>query len=212
MTLLQVLGSAILGGSFTAIGLTIAGYLARAQLAHWLNKDIERVKSDYQKELEADKASFQRELEAYKVSLIAQAERVKAEQDIKRTAALKILEMEFATLQLLHRETLGLGVELASAARKAKQYRSAAQFEKLSNRCVSLGDAVYSIAIFLTPEEQALLDRYEDAVLAVLLPFCEPGRDEAKEEFYPARDELYSAERSVEVWISEKLKSLRRLD
>ncbi|MBB4219396.1 hypothetical protein [Variovorax guangxiensis] len=212
MMFLQFFGSAILGGSLTAVGLAIAGYLGRAQLAHWLNKDIERVKSNYQKELEAEKAQFQQDLEAYKVSLIAQAERAKAAQEVKRTSALKILEMEFETLRQLHRATLGYGIAVSTAAAFLKQYRSQPQFNELHTRYKELEAAIYSIAIFLTPAELAILRRYDTAIVRVF-PYCVPEEDPiGNEELNPLRKEMLEAEIAVDAWIAGRLKNLRSLD
>jgi len=88
-------------GAVLLIG--VAGYLGRAQLSHWLNKDLEAVKAAHQSdlekakarfisELEKDKAASQRELEAYKVSLIASAEKIRAVQDLQKTMAIKVAE------------------------------------------------------------------------------------------------------------------------
>jgi len=209
----EFLGSAVLGGSLAAIGLAVAGYLARAQLAHWLNQDLERVKASYQKELEADKALFQRELEAYKVSLIAEAERAKAVQEVKRASALTILEMEFATLRQLHAATLGLGVAISGAAQKLKQYRTTEQFDEVHARYKALGDAIYAIAIFTSPDEHAMLRRYEVALTRVLFPHCTTHAEAVNEEEYaPLRREMFTAELAVDEWIAGKLRDLRKLD
>lgn len=70
--------------------ISIAAYLGRSQISHWLQKD-----------LEAEKAKFQRELEAYKVSLIAQTEKIRAVQDVQKSMALKVAEKKLATFGAL---------------------------------------------------------------------------------------------------------------
>lgn len=53
-------------------------------------------------------AALHRELEAYKVSLIAETERIKAEQDVKKSLALKIAEKRFLAIAALLDAHLGL--------------------------------------------------------------------------------------------------------
>lgn len=101
------------GGTLSALLLGIAAMLGKSQLAHWLNKDIEAIKSQHQKALEADKAKYARELETYRTSLIAQAEAIKASQDVKKAMAVKIAEMKFDAVQKLHEAAGGMGVMLA---------------------------------------------------------------------------------------------------
>jgi hypothetical protein len=71
--------------------LTLAGYLGRAHLAHWLNRDLEAVK-----------AKHQRELEQYKTSLVVEVERMKASNDVHKALAIKIAEKRFAAIDELH--------------------------------------------------------------------------------------------------------------
>lgn len=101
------------GGGVSALLLGIAAILGKSQLAHWLNKDIEAIKSQHQQALETDKAKYARELEAYRASLIAQAEAIKASQDVKKAMAVKIAEMKFDAVQKLHEAAGGMGVMLA---------------------------------------------------------------------------------------------------
>lgn len=87
--------SAVLGG---------AAFLFRTQISHWLNKDLERTK-----------AGFQRELEAYKVSLIAESERAKARQEVKKAAALMVAEKRFAAINRLHQAVEGFAAKMMHA-------------------------------------------------------------------------------------------------
>lgn len=144
------------GGGVSALLLGIAAILGKSQLAHWLNQDIEKIKSQHQKALEADKAKYARELETYRTSLIAQAEAIKASQDVKKAMAVKIAEMKFDAVQKLHEAAGGMGVMLAmveayrkigfpsdygeiavlggslhGAATKGKPFLSAVHYEKL---------------------------------------------------------------------------------
>ncbi|RCW65186.1 hypothetical protein [Pseudorhodoferax soli] len=89
-------------GAMAAALVGIAGYMGRAQLAHWLNRDLEQVKADHQHELAQRRAQYERELEAYRTSLIAQVESVKAGQEVKKSLALLVAQKRFAALDKLH--------------------------------------------------------------------------------------------------------------
>ena len=64
--------------------LSAAAFFLKAQIGHWLNKDLEATKNVYQQQLEA-----------YKVSLIAESERAKAVQSVKTAGALKLIDHKF---------------------------------------------------------------------------------------------------------------------
>lgn len=83
-------GASIVGG---------LGYLFRARLAHWLNKDLEAVK-----------AKHQRDLEQYKTQLVVEVERMKASNDVHKALALKIAEKRFAAIDELHRAFCGVSL------------------------------------------------------------------------------------------------------
>lgn len=104
-----------LGSSAVTLALIgIAGYLGRSQLSHWLNKDLESIK-----------AQHQRDLEAYKTSLIAQAEAVKAAQDVRKLLAVKVAEKRFALLDKIHTITSQYfefaGASVGASGRRPKE-------------------------------------------------------------------------------------------
>lgn len=98
----------------TSTLLALAIWLFKTQIAHWLNKDIEGIKSQHQRELEANKATYQRELEAYRTSLIAQAEAVKANQDVRKVIAVRVAQRQCYAVERLHAAYWGFGLELES--------------------------------------------------------------------------------------------------
>ncbi len=79
------------GGGLSAVLLGAAAFLGKSHLTHWLNKDIERIKTQHQ-----------RELEAYKVSLISSVERTKASQDVQKSMAMLVAEKKFHALDRLN--------------------------------------------------------------------------------------------------------------
>ncbi|QNI03389.1 hypothetical protein HXW73_10850 [Halomonas sp. SH5A2] len=78
------------------------GYYYREKLKQVLSRsmlsEIETLKKDLNKELAEHSAQLQRDIETYKVSLIAEAERVKATQDVKKSLALRMAERKFNAL------------------------------------------------------------------------------------------------------------------
>ena len=102
---LEVLGT---GAVVTAM-LGIVAVMSRSQLAHWLNKDIERIKADLQRDLESEKARHQQALESYRVSLIAEAERSKASQAVLTAVAVKFSEDQFTAMNAINGAYADLG-------------------------------------------------------------------------------------------------------
>ncbi len=103
-----------------AVLLAVGAFLGRSHLAHWLTRDIEAVKAEHQQALEDKKAQLQQELEAYRTTLIAQAEAVKASQDVKKTLAVKVVEMKFEEIRKLFDAMAGMGkmVNMIEASRQ----------------------------------------------------------------------------------------------
>jgi hypothetical protein len=148
----------ILGSSAgAAAALAIAGYLGRAKLSHWLNKDLEEVK-----------ARHQRELEAYRTSLIAEAERTKAEQAVKTAKALRIADKEFVAVERLH---LALVPYAAAAMVYLEHFNSAtreADWIKLNDVMREFTDAERHASIFLTGDDRKIFFDLQDAFSTVV--------------------------------------------
>ena len=81
------------------------GFLCREKVKQVLKRtllgDIETIKHDFAKELAEHSAQLQREMEAYKVSLIAESERAKAAQEVKKSLALRMADRRFSALAAL---------------------------------------------------------------------------------------------------------------
>ena len=118
------LWAGLAGGGLSALLLSIAAVLGKSQLAHWLNKDIERIKAAYQAEMAEKQAQYQMSLEAYRTTLIAQAEATKASQEVKKVMAVKMAELKFETIKELRSvcNQIGMLLSYAEAARRISRH------------------------------------------------------------------------------------------
>ncbi|WP_157755089.1 hypothetical protein [Variovorax boronicumulans] len=155
--------SVIASSAGTTLLLGVVGWLCRGQISHWLNKD-----------LEAAKAKHQQELEAYKVSLIAATERSKANQELKKTGALRVLDMKFGAMTALHKASLGLYAEVMTAAEAHAGSKGMEGFRHLAARREALRDAILGASVFLDHEQIAVLYRYRTLV-GNAVDFCLPN-------------------------------------
>jgi hypothetical protein len=108
------LGEILSSAAVVVVLIAIAAHLGKSQIAQWLNKDIEKLKADFQKELEGKKASYQRELELYKVSLIAESERARALQSVRTAVAVKFSEHQFTALSAINAAYANFGQQTLS--------------------------------------------------------------------------------------------------
>jgi hypothetical protein len=96
----------------------IASYFFREKIKQLLNRsltiEIENLKKELNKELAEQAAQHQRDLEAYKVTLIAQAEQIKAAQEIKKSLALRIAERKFTAISTLLDAYTGIEVQIGA--------------------------------------------------------------------------------------------------
>lgn len=155
--ILSVVAGSAGGGALVLI----AGYLGKAQLSHWLTKD-----------LEALKAQHQRDLEAYKISLIAEAERAKASQEVRKAMAVKIAEKKFAALDVLHRALDPQAMQLLSLIQLAPtldRLDVAQRSGKLAERCGEFSAAARMAAPFLPIEEAKFLSDYASSIAQILV-------------------------------------------
>lgn len=136
--ILSMLGS----GAVAAALLGVAGYLGRAQLAHWLNRDIEAIK-----------ARHSRDLEAYKVGLIAEAERTKATQEIRKAIALLMAEKKYNALNGLHRAAMQLGPEALSLLWAMSPAKNTAGLARMEQRMSEYRQAVREAGLFFEGDE-----------------------------------------------------------
>ncbi|MBC7601337.1 MAG: hypothetical protein H7255_01585 [Ramlibacter sp.] len=147
----------------SSAGTALLAFLFKSQIAHWLNKDLERTK-----------AVYQRELEAYKVSLIADSERVKALQDLRKSGALRIVEKKFSAIDAMHRASAGAASEIIAIAMTPTQNKVGAHFEQARARIAAINTASVQLQVFCKPEQSLAMAHYH-VVLSEFLDFCIPG-------------------------------------
>ena len=96
----------------------ITSFFLREKIKQVLNRsmtiEIENRKKDLNKELAEQAAMHQRELEAYKVTLIAQAEQIRAAQEIKKSLALRIAERKFTAISTLLDAYTGIEIQIGA--------------------------------------------------------------------------------------------------
>lgn len=150
---LNMLGESVVVGAL----LTGAAFLFRSQITQFLNKDIERLKHQHQLQLEA-----------YKVSLIAEVEKTKAQQDIKKQAALKVIEKKFNAFNNLHEASLGNAVDFSVAAGITDPVQNLKARQECLARAEKLRSAIHSAEIFLELEEKRTLLELQSAMASFL--------------------------------------------
>ncbi|OGB10225.1 MAG: hypothetical protein A3E23_14075 [Burkholderiales bacterium RIFCSPHIGHO2_12_FULL_65_48] len=154
--ILSVVAGSAGGGALVLI----AGYLGKAQLSHWLTKD-----------LEALKAKHQRDLEAYKISLIAEAERAKASQEVRKAMAVKIAEKKFAALDALHKVLDPQAVQVLSLLRVEStldRSERMGRIKELSDKSAELSVAARMAAPFMSIEDLKVLSEYASSISYLL--------------------------------------------
>ncbi|MDM0007872.1 hypothetical protein QTI51_24725 [Variovorax sp. J22G73] len=157
MSFLDFVMTSLASGAVSAVLLGAAAFMFKAQLGHWLNKDIERIK-----------ASHQRDLESYKVSLIAETEKTKASQEVSKAMAVLMVEKKFAALNRLH-----LAVELQASnvlgllSIHTGEKRSA-DIQAMNISVKELMGAFRNASIYFTSEEMECFYRLANKVQGAL--------------------------------------------
>lgn len=159
----------IFSGAISGVILLIAGFLGRSQISHFLNKDLEKVKSKFQNELEASKSKYQIELENYKASLIAETEKTKASQSVKTSVALKFSEHQFNAVNSINLAYADLGNQATCIYRMyldqsylnpVWQISTKEQQEEFQRRSKALTSAIFSASLFMKETDVEELHEY----------------------------------------------------
>lgn len=164
----EFIWAGLAGGGISALLLAVAAALGKSQLAHWLNKDIEEIKSRHQSDLADKRAQYERELENYRASLIGAAEATKASQEVRKTVALLVAQKEFEAINALHMATTGL-VTLAYAVwRSVEDDFPNQQLPELTQRIEDLGSTMHQAVFFLnTPTQKSTLQAYNSMLFDI---------------------------------------------
>lgn len=188
-------------GSATFIGLLILIFQERIRrfFEKGMLEDLERVKN-----------ANQRELEAYKVSLIADAERYKATQDVKKSAALRVVEKRFNALDILHRSTLGnVSRFFSTLTVRVDEEAFAKERKNLYTRIDELRDAMHGADIFLKREQRGLVRTYLQQLVNIAGACSEPVPE--KEKLTEMQDVALMAEIDVDNMLEEEVTSMMNL-
>lgn len=180
----QILLEALPAGVISTSCFAIAAFLGRNNIKHWLNRDLEQLRANFQKELESIKAGHQRELEAYKISLIAEAEKTKAEQGVRSAVALKFSEQQFTAVNEVSNAYADLGQKAISLYQKYSNldhqitqvglsFDVAKEMIEISeeefNRCSQeLTAAIFSVKLFMEEGDVDLLHNYDALLTGVV--------------------------------------------
>ncbi|TQL83094.1 hypothetical protein [Delftia sp. HK171] len=219
-------GEVLSTGVISGILLTVAAYLGRVQITNLLNRDIERVKIDLLHQLEAAKAKHQRELELYKVALIADVERTKARQDLKKSAGMRIIDLEMSAIIETYHALKGVSVEMLITL-KQKNYEKmfsanevAANLFKeefLKSRAAAnehvfkLRSAFNLIEIFLTTEQKKIFVAYIDSLNVIQAILGLPDRYLTDDEIDAFSEDVFSKERDLVNMIKVAMNSAREM-
>ncbi len=166
--------SVFINSAVTAALLCAAAWLGRSQIAHWLNKDLESVKAKHQSDLAEANAGYQRGLEAYKVSLIAEAERVKASQDVRKAMAIKIAEKRFNSIDRLHKAFLATNLGKVAAIAELAAIVNVLNEEKFKKTTSEIIDGIFEISAassdacqVLSPVEREAFTQYVQELINI---------------------------------------------
>lgn len=208
---IEWLGDTLAKGAVVTALLALGGWLSKQQISAWLTKDLERLKSAHIQQLEAKKAEYQRDLESYRVSLIAAAERSKAEAEIKKAAALFIVEKKFRAFDRLHAATLGMASDFIAAA-QMEQDEKTHLAKGLLERNEELRSAAHTAEIFLTHEQKLCLARYRSLLVDFQVDHCSAGSETLPEDQTDALgDPLLLLELEVDRMLYEQVRSMAEM-
>ncbi|RYF02361.1 MAG: hypothetical protein EOO32_00115 [Comamonadaceae bacterium] len=151
---IEFLLSVIASSAGTAALLSGAALLFRKQISHWLSKDLERLKNQYAKDLEA-----------YRVSLIAETERIKAHQEVKKAGALLVIERKYKALMELHDSVEGVAADLFSTASMKGVAKTTRYADATQERLKRIANAHSAARPFLTDAESVALTSLKKSVV-----------------------------------------------
>ncbi len=163
-------------GGFLALLVALLGFVFREKwkqiLAKSMAADIERLKADLAREhaehsanlaprLEAAKYDFQEKLEAYKVSLIAETERIKAQNELRKSFAMRLTEVEFERLIELESSLASIYSLVLGRAKALTKDKNVQHMVDVNKRLGELDLAMDKAEMFMPLEDRReMLDFY----------------------------------------------------
>lgn len=165
----------------TPIMLALGGMLTffyreklKSMFAKSIAFDVEKLKSDLAREAANHSAALQREHEAYKVSLIAESERIKASQDVRKSIAMKVAELRFTAIAALYEAHAGIASEFGALVltQRSAEVIAVSHFlerRKLAiDRLAKCATALNAAAAFMTLSLRAKVLAVQTAAQSVL--------------------------------------------
>lgn len=178
-------------GGLIAVLVVTLGFIFREKwkqiLQRSLAEDLEMLKSELAKsqaehaasltpQLEQIKHDFQQKLEAYKVSLIAETEAVKAKGELRKSIALRYVEIEFERLVALEHVMAPITSELLGLASIDVNYKSIEDTNQALEQFRALRTATNEAEMFMSPEDVVLINEFHRQLIDITKKYVGHGK------------------------------------
>ena len=225
MTIIEFLDWVVRAGGVVALLVGALGYMFREKwkqiLKRSLAEDLERLKSELSKsqaehaaslapQLELIKHDFQQKLEAYKVTLIAETEAIKAKGDLRKSIALRYVEIEFERLVALEHAVAPISSNVLSVATIDIAHKSEQHISRIKEQVKTLVQTYDEAGMFLTSEDTQLLLCLRRRINAIAFEYVGPTKPSITLEDALAK-ELIDASAKALVMLRMRIQSLGKL-
>lgn len=139
----------------------------KQRLAHSVALELEKERAELALDQLKYSSKLQREMEAYRVSLIAEGERIRAQQQIRTSVALRIAEMRYTALSDINKAMASLHYDvtmLLDSPQDGSETRYREQWAKKAQEIVDVRALKDESASFLSP---AMLERCAELTRSV---------------------------------------------
>ena len=185
-----------------------------------LAEDLERLKSELVKsqaehaasltpQLEQIKHDFQQKLEAYKVTLIAETEAVKAKSELRKSIALRYVEIEFERLVALEHATAPIASNVFSLATLDPLQKSEEHVVRINAQVQAMVSAYDEACMFLKMEDMQSLLSFRKQVIVVTAQHIGPLKPIINTE--DEKKVLMQSAAQVLIMLRERIHSLGKL-
>jgi len=203
------------GGSLSAVLILALGFICKSQLAHWLNKDIEKIK-----------ASHAKQMESFRTSLLIEVERTKAKQELKKSAGMRMVDLEVSVLIDAFRSLMGTSVDMLSMLRGhidrdySKLTKDVADFYKnahLEDRrranelMLKFRSAANQVEFFVTIEQRLAFIEYAGVMQQIIKLLANEDVKLSDSEFDDLSALTFDKDRKLVLVIKEAMNSVREL-
>jgi hypothetical protein len=185
------------GGGLSAGLLAVAAVLGKSQLAHWLNKDIERIKSQHQIDLEA-----------YKFSLIASVERTKASQDVQKSMALLVAEKKFHALDRLNQAVSLQAPKLVMLLMTIDHDNRSQRITEWMQDFHEMTTATQAASSFISPEDMKLISEFSMSMNKYIPPCIKTKPDMSPSEVNSITETLLLQQARVNDLLKQRLNGM----